>query len=39
LAQTGRVTAVSVSTWNPEMEGAGRSRDVAMDLLSDLLGG
>ncbi len=39
LAQTGRVTAVSVSTWNPEMEGADRSRNVAMDLLSDLLGG
>ena len=37
LAQTGRVTAVSVSTWNPELDGNGRSRDVAMDLLNDLL--
>jgi arginase len=38
LAQTGRVTAVSVSTWNPVLDGNGRSRDVAMDLLAELLG-
>ena len=39
LAQTGQVTAVSVSTWNPDLDGDGRSRDMAMDLLSELLGG
>lgn len=38
LAQTGRVTAVSVSTWNPKMDENGRSRDVAIDLLQVLLG-
>lgn len=37
LAQTGRVTAVSVSTWNPALDGNGRSREVAMDLLAELL--
>lgn len=38
LAQTGRVTAVSVSTWNPDLDEDGRSQGVAMDLLGDLLG-
>lgn len=38
LAQTGRVTAVSVSTWNPKLDDNGRSREVAMSLLEDLLG-
>ncbi|MCB9420217.1 MAG: arginase family protein [Ardenticatenaceae bacterium] len=38
LAQTGRVTAVSVSAWNPQMDGAVRSQDVAMSLLDVLLG-
>jgi arginase len=38
LAQTGRVTAVSVSTWNPNLDGVERSRDAAMSLLGVLLG-
>ncbi len=38
LAQTGRVTAVSVSTWNPALDENGRSQAVAMELLAELLG-
>ena len=37
LAVTGRVVAVSLSSWNPEMDGDGRSRRMAMDLLQELL--
>ena len=39
LQQTGRVTAVSVSTWNPKLDEDGRSREAAMSLLDDLLAG
>ncbi|MCP5096674.1 MAG: arginase [Chloroflexi bacterium] len=38
LAATGRITAVSVSAWNPEMDGNGRSQNVIMPLLDVLLG-
>jgi arginase len=38
LAQTGRVTAVSISTWNPKLDDNGHSREAAMSLLEDLLG-
>jgi arginase len=37
LAATGRVAAVSLSTWDPEMEGAEASREVAMGLLGELV--
>ncbi|MBE2201796.1 MAG: arginase family protein [Anaerolinea sp.] len=37
LAGTGRVTAVSMSSWNPSMDNDGRSRRAAMALLHDLL--
>jgi arginase len=37
LAQTGRVAAVSVATWNPELDGNGQSRKVCMDLLQTLI--
>lgn len=39
LADTERVAAVSMSTWNPEMEGAKQSREVCIELLGVLLGG
>lgn len=39
LAETDRVTAVSVSTWNPQLDGDGRSQAVVMELLAELLGG
>jgi len=38
LAKTGRVAAVSVSTWNPVMDTDSRTKEVCMDLLSALLG-
>jgi len=38
LAATGRVAAVSVSTWEPDLDADGRSRDVAMGLLGELVG-
>ena len=38
LAQSGRVAAVSVSTWNPELDTDGRSRQTVMALLPRLLG-
>lgn len=38
LARTERVAAVSMSTWNPELDEEGRSRMVCMDLLQTLLG-
>ncbi len=37
LAQTERVTAVSLSAWNPEMEGAKESKAAVMELLTELL--
>ncbi|MCA9932312.1 MAG: arginase family protein [Ardenticatenaceae bacterium] len=37
LAATGRVVAVSLSSWNPTMDGDGRSRQIAMNLLQELL--
>jgi arginase len=37
LAGTGRICAVSMSAWNPEMEGAEQSRSVSMMLLADLI--
>jgi arginase len=36
LAETGRIVAISVSTWNPELDRAGRSREVSMKLLKVL---
>ncbi|MEJ2747551.1 MAG: arginase family protein [Anaerolineae bacterium] len=39
LAQTGKVTAVSLSAWNPQLDKDGHSREVALGLLTDLLGG
>ena len=36
-AQTGRVTAVSVTTWNPEMDEDKQSETAVMGLLADLL--
>lgn len=38
LASTGRVTAVSLSAWNPAMDTDGKSRHTAMSLLQDLVG-
>ena len=37
LAQTGRVSAASVSSWNPRMDPEGKSRDVCMGLVDILL--
>lgn len=39
LAETGRVVAVSVSLWEPDLDADGRTRAVAMDALEALLGG
>jgi hypothetical protein len=38
LAATERVTAVSVSTWNPAMDVDGRSQKSVLSLLAVLLG-
>lgn len=38
LAASGQVTAVSVSAWNPEMDGADTTQQNVLSLLSDLLG-
>jgi len=38
LAETGRVAAVSVSTWNPDLDRDRRSERVSMDLLQVLIG-
>jgi arginase len=38
LAGTGRVIAVSVSAWNPDLDSDGKSRKVCMELLEILLG-
>lgn len=37
LAATRRIAAVSLSAWNPELDENGRSRDVSMALLAELL--
>jgi arginase len=37
LADTGRVAAVSLSSWNPALDRDGRSREVSMDLLMCLI--
>ena len=37
LAATGQISAVSMSTWNPELDQDGRSRTVSMGLLLDLI--
>jgi arginase family enzyme len=34
---SGRVTALSVTSWNPQLDGAERSRAVALELLDGLL--
>ncbi len=38
LAATGHLTAVSVSTWNPELDRDGRSATISMALLEALVG-
>ncbi|MDJ0886213.1 MAG: arginase family protein [Desulfobacterales bacterium] len=38
LAATGRLAAVSMSTWNPELDRDGRSAKISMDLLGTLVG-
>ncbi|RMG90266.1 MAG: hypothetical protein D6706_19895 [Chloroflexi bacterium] len=38
LAETERIVAVSVSTWNPDLDKDGRSRQATMTLLQTLLG-
>ena len=37
LAGTGRLIAVSLSAWNPEMDADGRSRKLVMSLLDELI--
>ena len=37
LAATGQISAVSMSTWNPDLDQDGRSRDVSIALLSELI--
>jgi arginase len=38
LNSTQTIQMVSVSTWNPDLPGAEKSRDVSLDLLHDLIG-
>lgn len=38
LAESGQVVALSLSSWNPELDPDGRSRDLSLDLLSVLAG-
>lgn len=37
LAASGQIAAVSVSAWNPDMEGSGRTQEIVLDLLAELL--
>jgi arginase len=37
LAESGQVVAVSLSSWNPDLDPDGRSRDLSMELLSVLV--
>jgi arginase len=39
LASTGRIQAVSLSSWNPDLDADGQSREKSMRLLAELLGG
>ncbi len=39
LAASHRIAAVSLSAWNPELEGAERTREVCLELLEALTGG
>ena len=38
LVQTGRVAAVSFSSWNPELDVDGQTQEVCMGLLAELIG-
>jgi arginase len=38
LASTGKVRAVSMSTWNPKLDGSGGTKNLCMQLLQTLLG-
>jgi arginase len=37
IAQTGKVKAISVSSWNPEMDEDGRSKETVLGLLQELV--
>jgi arginase len=37
IAQTGQVKAISVSSWNPELDEDGRSKETIMNLLQELV--
>jgi arginase len=37
IAENGNIAAVSMSTWNPDLDENGRSRIICMDLLNELL--
>jgi arginase len=37
IAQTGQVKVISVSTWNPELDEDGRSKETSMSLLQELV--
>jgi arginase len=38
IARTGRLAAVSLSSWNPELDEDGRSRAASLELLRELIG-
>ncbi|NIS82128.1 MAG: hypothetical protein GTO14_18400 [Anaerolineales bacterium] len=33
LAQTGQIAAISLSSWNPKLDGDGQTREICMQLL------
>jgi arginase len=37
IAKTGLVKAVSVSSWNPELDEGGRTKDISLNLLQELI--
>jgi arginase len=37
IAQTGQVRAISVSSWNPDLDEDGRTKEIIMNLLEELL--
>jgi arginase len=37
IGQTGRLSAVSVSSWNPELDKDGRTEETVLNLIDDLL--
>jgi arginase len=39
LAETGRIIAISMSTWNPHLDRDGRTADICLSLLRTLMGG